>query len=169
MTIGGHWDFLVNVPFNNSQASSNTNHQTSAQDIIENDIVVEKDEDEDAVIEVMLSDGMRNLVGIINNEERRFPGAWIDFNMIGGGRNYWQKMSLSLKDVCDQSLGHLYRSIPNYQSEKLFKISFLSSTVPDIRKIFVIGNQRYVCRKLSVTYDDSDSFVFEGEFYRLEQ
>ena len=159
----------LNVPYDNADTEVVDISEMTAQVIIENNENADKSEDTGRVIEVMLSTGERLVDITTEHETFKYIAPFTDFNMPGGGFGSWPKMSLSLKDVCENSLGHLYRNIPDYRSTQTYKVKFKRSSLPDVRGIFLINNQKYVCRKLSVTYDDSDSFVFEGEFYRLEQ
>lgn len=156
----------LNVPFTEQQEEQA--NASTAQEIIESNTATNEESEDKSCIEVMLSTGENHLRTAYQGKELRYPAPFTDFNMDAVPKDTFPKMSLSLKDVCEQSLGHLYRSIPNYQSDKTYIIKFVSSSLPDVRGIFLIHNQRYVCRKLSVTYDDGDTFIFEGEFYRID-
>ncbi len=51
---------------------------------------------------------------------------------------------------------------------KLYRYKFLSSTLPDVKRTFVIKGKRYVCQKLTVHFTDKGmSELIEGEFYRI--
>lgn len=156
----------LNVPFRD-EAEEKADAST-AQEIIESDTASDDSSEDDTCIEVMLSTGENHLRTSYQGKELYYPAPFTDFKMDAVPDGTFPKMSLSLKDVCEQSLGHLYRSIPNYQSDKTYRIRFLSSSIPDVRGIFLIHSQKYVCRKLSTTYDDGEQFIFEGEFHRIE-
>lgn len=48
------------------------------------------------------------------------------------------------------------------------KISFLSTTVPDVRSIFFIKGKKYLCEKITATFsEDGMSQLLKGEFYPL--
>lgn len=163
-TIG----MVLQVPFTSETLATDPTY-TTAQDIIENSYSGDKQGEEKQCMEVMISTGETYPLVVYSGDTFSYPVPFTDFNMETAGRGHFPEMSLSLKDVCADSLGHLYRNIPNYRSNKKFIIKFISSFVPDVRQIFQIHNQRYVCRKLSVTFSSSaTTFIFEGEFYRLD-
>ncbi len=157
----------LNVPFS-TEGEAETPKEQTAQELIENNYSGEK-KSADECMEVMLSTGEYYHLATYSGKEYSYPVPFTDFNMEGSSKGKLPQMSLSLKDVCENSLGHLYRSIPNYHSRKKFVFRFLSPSVPDVRSIFLLHNQRYVARTLSSTYTMADNeFLFEGEFYRLE-
>ncbi len=157
----------VAIPFQDSEIKQESDPQT-AQEIIENSVQAEKEETKDN-IEVMISTGQSYHAADYQGHEYYYPLPFTDFRMNKSYKEEYPKMSLSLKDVCENSLGHLYRNIPSYHSNRKYIIRFLAAVLPDVKQIFLIRNQRYVCRKLTVTYTmNADSFVHEGEFYRIE-
>ncbi len=157
----------LNVPFSTEGEAEPPKEQT-AQELIESNYSGEK-KSTDECMEVMLSTGEYYHLATYSGKNYNYPVPFTDFNMEGSTKGKLPQMSLSLKDVCEDSLGHLYRNIPNYHSRKKFAFKFLSPTVPDVRSIFLLHNQRYVARCLSSTYTMADKeFLFEGEFYRLE-
>jgi|GEM_PF-279927 len=160
---------LLNVPYG-PNVQSQAEEYKYAKDIIENGYATEQESGESSDnIEVMLSTGDTYHLFTYQNTQFRYPAPFTDFHMGGTLQGKTPQMSLSLKDVCDQSLGHLYRSIRSFRGTEVFVIRFLSREIPDVRQIFVIYNQRYVCRKLSVDFEaQQTSYVIEGEFYRLE-
>ena len=68
----------------------------------------------------------------------------------------------------------LKRRYKNYLSglvvnprEKL-NISWLSSTIPDVRSVFFIRGKRYLCEKITATFTENGmSQLLKGEFYQL--
>ena len=158
---------VLNVPFSEQEQTSNPEYKT-AQEIIENSYSCEQKDEEDECMEVMLSTGEWFPLATYSGTSFSYPAPFTDFNMQGSANGKLPEMSLSLKDVCEQSLGHLYRNIPVYKSGDKFVIRFLAKTVPDARQPFLIHNQRYVCRKLSANFGDGmKELVFEGEFFRV--
>lgn len=80
------------------------------------------------------------------------------------------QMSLSLKDVCENSLGHLYRAIPSFSYKTKYIISFISNIVPDVRRKFIIDNKTYACYKLTYKVNNEmNTFTIEGEFYQMTE
>lgn len=156
----------LHIPF--SVHSESSPEYTTAQDIIENSYSEQKDESNDCM-EVMISTGERYGLATYQGTEFPYPAPFADFNMPGSGKGKFPEMSLSLKDVCEQSLGHMYRNIPSYRSDHKFIFKFLPKSIPDSRQPFRFRNQLYVCRKLNADFsNDTKDLIFEGEFYRLE-
>ena len=157
----------INIPFAEEGEVSNPEH-TTAQAIIENSYSnVKKDESQDCM-EVMISTGEWYHLATYSSKNFSYPAPFADFNMPGSGKGKFPEMSLSLKDVCEQSLGHMYRNIPSYRSDEKFVFRFLAKSVPDARQPFRFHNQLYVCRKLNADFEQATKdLIFEGEFYRL--
>lgn len=156
----------LQVPFSVSEVTSS--EYTNAQDIIENSYTKNKEESNDCM-EVMLSTGQWYPLAAYGSKTYEYPAPFADFNMPGSTKGKLPEMSLSLKDVCEQSLGHMYRNIPSYRSDQKFMFRFLPKTIPDARQPYRFHNQLYVCRKLNADFANSTKdLVFEGEFYRLK-
>ena len=156
----------LQVPFSVNEATSS--EYTAAQDIIENSYSKDKGEEGNDCMEVMISTGEWYHLATYSSKDFSYPAPFADFNMPGSGQGKFPEMSLSLKDVCEQSLGHMYRNIPSYRTDEKFVFRFLAKSVPDARQPFRFHNQLYVCRKLNADFAQATKdLVFEGEFYRL--
>ncbi len=47
-------------------------------------------------------------------------------------------------------------------------VSFISTSIPDVRSIFYIRGKRYLCEKITATFTENGmSQLLEGEFYPL--
>lgn len=157
----------VAVPYKDTETKEEAEPK-SAQEVIENAYHTAKEESGDN-IEVMISTGQNYHAADYQGHEYWYPIPFSDFEMNKSYKEEFPAMSLSLKDVCENSLGHLYRNIPSFHSNKKFVIQFLATSRHDPKNIFLIRNQRYVCKKISVTYDMiSSRFLHEGEFYRID-
>ena len=156
----------LHIPFSVNEVTDP--EYTSAQDIIENSYsTAQKDESNDN-IEVMLSTGEWYHLATYGSKNFDYPAPFADFNMPGSGKGKFPEMSLSLKDVCEQSLGHMYRNIPSFRSDEKFIYRFLAKSVPDARQTYRFHSQLYVCRKLNADFEQvTKDLIFEGEFYRL--
>lgn len=156
----------INVPFTTSEVK--TPEYTKAQEIIENSYSPDREESSDCM-EVMLHTGGTYPIASYQGSTFRYPVPFTDYLMPGSAQGYLPEMSLSLKPVCEQSLGYLYRHIPTYRSDKKYVVRFLDRHVPDQRQIFLLHNQRYVCYKLSADFDNrTRDFLIEGEFFRID-
>ncbi|MBQ8242984.1 MAG: hypothetical protein IJZ40_05885, partial [Bacteroidaceae bacterium] len=158
----------LNVPFTEQQQADNPEY-TTAQDIIDNSYTDEQKDESNDVMEVMLSTGQWFELASYRGTTYNYPAPFTDFNMPGATHGKLPEMSLSLKDVCEQSLGHMYRNIPRFNTSNTFVKKFLAKTVPDVRQPFMFHNQMYVCRKLNSDFETgTEDLIFEGEFYRIE-
>ena len=156
----------LQIPFSVTEATSA--EYTAAQDIIENSYSNAKKDESSDCMEVMLSTGQWYHLATYSGHDFEYPAPFADFNMPGSMKGKLPEMSLSLKDVCEQSLGHMYRNIPSYRSDQKFVFRFLAKSVPDAQQPYRFHNQLYVCRKLNADFANSTKdLVFEGEFYRL--
>lgn len=161
-------DLKLHVPFSEQEQTTSPEH-TTAQAIIENSYSNERKTEAADCMEVMLSTGSWYHLATYSNTAFKYPAPFADFNMPGSGKGKFPEMSLSLKDVCEQSLGHMYRNIPSYRSDQKFVFRFLAKSVPDARQPYRFRNQLYVCRKLNADFANATKdLIFEGEFYRLE-
>ena len=135
---------------------------------IENNETVESTSSEDnSVMEVALSTGESYVVGQIQGKDQKYPIPFVDFKH--DGSYTLPEMSLSLHNVCEQSIGHRLARLKQLDSGQSYIIRFLANKKPNVRAIFVIRNKRFVCSTLSVTYDNrGERFVYEGEFFLYE-
>lgn len=158
----------LNVPFTEQQQADSPEY-TTAQDIIDNSYSDEQIDESSDVMEVMLSTGQWFGLASYKDVTYNYPAPFTDFNMPGATQGVVPEMSLSLKDVCEQSLGHMYRNIPRFRTNNTFIKKFLAKTVPDVRQPFMFHNQMYVCRKMNSDFESgTEDLIFEGEFYRIE-
>ena len=80
-----------------------------------------------------------------------------------------EEYSLSLKNLCENSMGARHQSLKAIKSDVTYNISFKSDVVPDIDKTFVIANKKYFAKRIEVTVKLMGiSPMMSGEFYRLE-
>lgn len=75
--------------------------------------------------------------------------------------------------VVDERLSIIqrYKSYQNgilIRPKEKLKISFLSDRIPDVRAVFHIRGKRYLCEKITATFnDDGMSQLMKGEFYPI--
>ena len=54
-------------------------------------------------------------------------------------------------------------------SNKKYKFSFLAKDVPNVRSLFIIHGQRYICEKITANFtEDGMSELMKGEFWLVE-
>lgn len=168
-SIGG--GVHLSFPINQIVTKGTTIEEASSdsiQALIENDKTVESTSSEDnSVMEVALSTGDSYVVGQVQGQNQKYPIPFVDFKH--DGSYTLPEMSLSLHDVCEQSIGHRLAQLKQLDSGQPYIIRFLVNKKPNVRAIFVIRNKRFVCSTLSVTYDNrGERFVYEGEFFLYE-
>lgn len=168
-SIGG--GVHLSFPINQIVTKGTTIEEASSdsiQALIENDKTVESTSSEDnSVMEVALSTGDSYVVGQVQGKDQKYPIPFVDFKH--DGSYTLPEMSLSLHDVCEQSIGHRLAQLKQLDSGQPYIIRFLANKKPNVRAIFVIRNKRFVCSTLSVTYDNrGERFVYEGEFFLYE-
>lgn len=155
----------ISLPYSDTANTSVDKESTrSIEDVILNGAPQSKSESE--VLEVMINTGK---LFPLTKEGYTYPQAFTDYNMPISGRANLPKMSLSLHDVCEQSLGYRYRQIPVFDTSKPFRMTFFHPDKIDTRSILLIRNQKYVIRQFTVKMShESDLNCYEAELYRLE-
>ncbi|MEO4832082.1 hypothetical protein ABHZ32_23280, partial [Bacteroides uniformis] len=89
--------------------------------------------------------------------------------LVLGGSLHWIFHSLSLNDVCPDSVGHRLSTLSLFHSNIPYTIQFQANKLPDVNKVFLIGNKQYLCEKIETEIDvDGLSKVLKGTFYRIE-
>ena len=77
--------------------------------------------------------------------------------------------SLSLNDVCPDSIGHRLSILKMFYSNIPYTINFQANRLPDVNKVFLIGNKQYLCEKIEAEIDANGlNKVLKGTFYRVE-
>lgn len=88
----------------------------------------------------------------------------------------WDGNSRSTGDPCPTvdtrlSITHRYHSYQNgilINPKEKIKLKFLSDKIPDVRSVFHIRGKRYLCEKITATFnDDGMSQLLKGEFYPI--
>ena len=80
-----------------------------------------------------------------------------------------EEYSLSLKDLCENSIGHRHRSLKSINSDVTYTINFESDKIPSVEKTFVIRNQKYFAKRIELTVNIRGvSPYMVGEFYRIK-
>ena len=165
-----HDDINIYLPtLNNTINPDKRENISSIQDVIEGNEEIQKPESSD-VMQVALYDGNLYTCNIKYRDNVTFPYMMTDYKqttktLVGN----LPEMSLSLNDVCTQSLGHLFRNMKKMKTSHPYTIYFRTGNkVYDPKQIFMIRNQKYVCESIKIVYNNTDSdFIAEGKFYRM--
>jgi hypothetical protein len=140
------------------------------QTLIEEGTEVDTAEDEeDNVVEIAIYDGSLTQIKIGSqfDEYDKFPIIWTDYARSKTCKDLLSKMSLSLHDVCDMSIGHRLAALKKIDSDIPYYIKFISKRRLKARAIFVIKNQSFVAEYLKTTYNQTGVNIIEGKFYKV--
>ena len=164
-TVG---DVYIDVPYGSS-SSSVLPPNPRAEDVIKNGYNHNKP-NSSSEMQVMLSTGDLYTLFSKDGKNYNYPLPFADNKTSMEAASQLPQMSLSLKDVCENSLGHLYRAVPSFSYKTKYIISFISNIVPDVRRKFIIDNKTYACYKLTYKVNNEmNTFTIEGEFYQMTE
>lgn len=139
----------------------------SVQDIIDGNVPDKYKPDK---IEVALNDGLKILYGGGENKHR-YPIPFTDCNdNLDGIAQKFPNVSLRLCDAPEvKSLGsEIYSKVKKINTTVEETKRFISKTIYDPKKVFIINNKRYVCQKIEITVtpEEIDSLQ-EATMYEL--
>lgn len=86
--------------------------------------------------------------------------------LVTNRHNHW---SLSLQEIAGTaSIGDLHANSYSIKTDMEFQFDFQSNEIPDINKVFIFNNKRYVCRKFEyVLLNNKLSNIIRGYFYEM--
>lgn len=65
--------------------------------------------------------------------------------------------------------GEVYKAYPEINERIKTTVKFLSDKLPDVRSVFIIRGQKYLCEKITMTMSEKGrSKEMKGVFYRLK-
>jgi hypothetical protein len=125
------------------------------------------DEDEKDIMEIALVEETKINCGSYG--DIAVMSAYIDSGQkVDEQKQDYSPYSLSLKNVCEQSIGRIQAELNKIESSVTYKISFKYKKIPDINKVFLIHNQKYVATKLEIKVTPKGwDRIIEGEFYKV--
>lgn len=147
--------------------------QFDIQQAIEGEVELPEKQEKNTTMEVAFSTGEWVTMNVTYQGQTypwQYALPFTDYNLKPGNQTTdFRSYSLSLHDVCPDSLGRRLAELKIFRSNIPFTISFLSDRLPDVNKVFLIANKKYLCEKIeaSVTPDGLDK-VMKGTFYRIE-
>lgn len=105
-----------------------------------------------------------------SNAPTEFAYSFVDYTQKPSAQTSdFKPYSLNLHDVCPDSIGHLISTARLYHSNIPYTIQFLADKMPDVNKVFLIGNKQYLCEKIEAEIDIHGlNKVLKGTFYRIE-
>lgn len=161
-------ELWLNVPVSYYDSCPGKNEIQNIQQYIEGNESLERKSDKDKM-ELAIYTGMKS-VDCGSYGKIKFPSPFMDYQQLADGQTETnEEYSLSLKNLCENSMGARHQSLRTIKSDVTYNISFKSDVVPDIDKTFVIANKKYFAKRIEVTVKLTGiSPVMTGGFYRLE-
>lgn len=143
------------------------------QEAIDGDIELPEKQQKNDRMEIAFNTGIFNRQNVTSNGQTKPYSHAYPFT------DYQQKTeaqlteflpySLSLNDVCPNSMGRRLSNLKKFHSDIPYTIQFQADKLPDVNKVFLIGNKRYLCEKIEAEIDaDGLNKVLKGTFYRIE-
>ena len=94
------------------------------------------------------------------------------FPVIDNVLTYPREMDFELTGLSMRLRSNLFgsnASTHRIASNKKYKFKFLAKDIPNVRSLFVIHGQRYICEKITATFtEDGMSELMKGEFWLVE-
>ena len=143
------------------------------QEAIAGDIELPEKQQKNDRMEIAFNTGILNQQNLTSNGQTKLYNHAYPFT------DYQQKTkaqvtdflpySLSLNDVCANSMGHRLSNLKKFHSNISYVIQFHANKLPNVNKVFLIGNKQYLCEKIEAEIDaDGLNKVLKGTFYRIE-
>lgn len=164
---------MMNIPAVGYQATVAKQERFNIQEAINGDVELEEKQAKNEHMEVAINTGQ------FNRQNVTYSGQTHAYDYAYPFTDYQQKTaaqltdflpySLSLNDVCPDSIGHRLSTLNIFHSNIPYTIQFLADKMPDVNKVFLIGNKQYLCEKIEAEIDaEGLNKVLKGTFYRIE-
>ena len=164
---------VLNIPAVGYQATVAKQERFNVQEAINGDVELKEKQEKNGHMEVAVNTGK------FNRQNVTYSGQTHAYDYAYPFTDYQQKTeaqltdflpySLSLNDVCPDSVGHRLSTLSLFHSNIPYTIQFQANKLPDVNKVFLIGNKQYLCEKIETEIDvDGLSKVLKGTFYRIE-
>lgn len=139
------------------------------QEAIEGNAKLQEKQKKSDIMEVAINTGLFNK-HTVNGKSLDYAYPFTDYNQRPEGLTSTLKpYSLSLTDVCPDSIGNKLLSLNLYHSDVPYTIQFIADKIPDVNKVFLIGNKQYLCERIEAEIGVNGlSKVMEGTFYRID-
>lgn len=164
---------VLNIPAVGYQATVAQQERFNIQEAINGDVELEEKKEKNERMEVAINTGK------FNRQNVTYSGQTYAYDYAYPFTDYQQKTaaqltdflpySLSLNEVCPDSIGHQLSTLNIFHSNIPYTIQFLADKIPDVNKVFLIGNKQYLCEKIEAEIDANGlNKVLKGTFYRIE-
>lgn len=164
---------VINIPAVNYQLTVAKNEKFNIQEAIEGEVKLEEKQKKNETMEVAFN------TGIFNRQNVTFQGQTHAYDYAYPFTDYLQKTSaqltdflpysLSLNAVCPDSVGYRLARLALFHSDIPYTIQFLARKLPDVNRVFLMDNKKYLCEKVEAEIEGNGlSEIMKGTFYRIE-
>lgn len=164
---------VLNIPAVGYQATVAKQERFNLQEAINGNVELKEKQKKNEIMEVAFN------TGLFNRQNVTYNGQTHAYDYAYPFTDYQQKTaaqltdflpySLSLNDVCPDSVGHRLSVLKMFHSNIPYAIRFRADRLPDVNKVFLIGNKKYLCEKIEAKIDANGLYpILEGTFYRIE-
>lgn len=139
------------------------------QEAIEGNVELQEKQKKSDIMEVAINTGIFNC-HTVNGQSFDYAYPFTDYQQRPEGLvSTLMPYSLSLNDVCPDSIGNKLSSLNLFHSDIPYTIQFITDKLPDVNKVFLIGNKQYLCEKIEAEIDvNGINKVMKGIFYRID-
>ena len=164
---------VLNIPAVGYQATVAKQERFNVQEAINGDVELKEKQEKNGRMEVAVNTGKFNRQNVTYSGQTHaydYAYPFTDYQQKTGAQlTDFLPYSLSLNDVCPDSVGHRLSTLSLFHSNIPYTIQFQANKLPDVNKVFLIGNKQYLCEKIETEIDvDGLSKVLKGTFYRIE-
>ena len=164
---------VLNIPAVGYQATVAKQERFNVQEAINGDVELKEKQEKNGHMEVAVNTGKCNRQNVTYSGQTHaydYAYPFTDYQQKTGAQlTDFLPYSLSLNDVCPESVGHRLSTLSLFHSNIPYTIQFQANKLPDVNKVFLIGNKQYLCEKIETEIDvDGLSKVLKGTFYRIE-
>lgn len=160
---------ILNIPLVSFHKGCYEQSAFNIQEAIEGNAELQEKQKKSDIMEVAINTGVFNR-HTVNGKSFDYAYPFTDYQQRPDGLTSALKpYSLSLNDVCPDSMGSKLSPLKPYRSDIPYAIQFTADKLPDVYKVFLIGNKQYLCEKIEVEIGSMGlSKVMKGTFYRIE-
>lgn len=160
---------IFNIPVVSFHKGAYEQSTFNIQEAIEGSAELQEKQKKSDIMEVAINTGVFNR-HTVNGKSFDYAYPFTDYQQRPEGlTSAFKPYSLSLNDVCPDSMGSKMLPLKPYRSDIPYTIQFTADKLPDVYKVFLIGNKQYLCEKIEVEIGSMGlSKVMKGTFYRIE-
>lgn len=164
---------FLNIPVVGYQATVVLQERFNIQEAIDGDVELQEKQAKNEHMEIAINTGRFNRQNVTYSSQTHaydYAYPFTDYQQKTSAQlTDFLPYSLSLNEVCPDSIGHRLSTLNIFHSNIPYTIQFTANKMPDVNKVFLIGNKQYLCEKIEAEIDaDGLNKVLKGTFYRIE-